>query len=400
MKSFDYRAYDQSGAKFEGKISALDKKSAYEALAKDGLVPYEIKVNDSQKKRSFFGESKVSLKDIEFFTSELSLLLATGIRIDKGLNIIARTKAKPALAGVINSLSSEIKSGNSLSQALRKHDKVFDSLYCNLVELGESTGELNTVFKGLARDLKFRRTLQGKIVSSLTYPAVIFFVCILSIFFIFNVIIPKMADMFSQAENLPWYTELMLNLSEFVTRFQIPIIAASVFSVAGLVSLFNSKKYQGLIDRLMLRLPILCNATLTLERIRFNSGLALMVNSGLAIDKALELASNNIKNTILTSEVNIAQKKVKEGESLSKTLSQTSIYPPFYISLLEVGEETGSLGPVFDEISSRSREDFESWTERLTAILEPLMILFMGVFVGGVVVIMLMSMVSLNEVSF
>ncbi|MBQ4860830.1 type II secretion system F family protein [Pseudoalteromonas sp. MMG013] len=400
MPSYQYKAYDSSGGKSDGVIEALSSSAAQAALESDALIPYELK--EVKKEGHFwkFESNKVSLSDLEFFTSELSLLLATGVRIDRGLDIIKRTKAKPVLAQLLGDISGSLKAGMSLSSACRAHPKVFDALYCNLVEQGEATGDLTSIFEGLALDLKFKRDLRTKIISALTYPLVILFVCLLSIFFIFNVIIPKMADMFSQAQNLPWYTELMLNTSRWMNDNQVLLLLALVSFVGGILYLRKKAVFIVWWQKVLLQLPVTSNAVKTVERIRFNTGLTLMLKAGLAIDKALELATGNVVNKVLRDEIKVAQKKVKRGEQLTPALKQTSIYPDFYISLLEVGEETGNLEKVFEEIAARSKQDFESWTDRMTSLLEPLMILFMGVFVGGVVVIMMLSMMSLNDVGF
>jgi general secretion pathway protein F len=400
MALFNYKAYDSSGAKSEGLIEATSEQDAISKLKAQKLLPYSV--NEEQKKSSLglLFQSKVSLADLEFLTAELSLLLATGVRIDRGLDIIRRTKAKASLAQMLANISSSIKKGSSLSQALRAYPDVFDNLYCNLIELGEASGNLSEIFAGIAKDLKFKRELQRKIIGSLTYPCVILFVCILSIFFIFNFIIPKMADMFGQLSTLPWYTQLMLSISEWMGNYQVFLALAVMLSVPALVWASKQADFQRWWHKTALKLPVIANASITVERIRFNSGLSLMLKAGVPIDQALELAAGNIKNHVLNHEMNIARKKVKRGSQLTPTLQQTSLYPPFYISLLEVGEESGNLDIVFDEIANRSRQDFETWTDNMTSLIEPLMILFMGGFVGGIVVIMLMSMISLNDVGF
>ncbi len=397
MAIFSYKAYDHSGAKVDGQIEATDKAIALANLKKQQLLPTEVKaLNDEQKSVFSFG-SKVSLADLEFLTSELSLLLESGVRIDRGIDIIRKTKAKPALAKLLANISSNLKKGKSLSESVKEHGEIFDPLYCNLIELGEASGNLSEIFAGLAEDLKFKRDLQRKIISSLAYPTVIFFVCILSVFFIFNFIIPKMSAMFTDVKELPWYTQMMLSTSEWMINYQGFLL---IGIIASILLLITAAKQPGFIrwwQQVSLKLPVLKKAIITVERIRFNSGLAMMVKAGVQIDRAIGLSAGNIKNKVLQREMEIAKNKVKGGSALTPALKQTSLYPDFFVSLLEVGEESGNLERVFNEIANRSRQEFESWTERMTTLLEPLMILFMGGFVGGVVVVMLMSMVSINE---
>jgi len=397
MALFLYKAYDQSGAKVDGQIEAINKVDAIALLKHQQLLPTEVKALVESGKSLFNFNSKVSLSDLEFLTSELSLLLESGVRIDKGIDIIKKTKAKPALAKLLNDISSNLKKGKSLSESVREHGDIFDPLYCNLIELGEASGNLSEIFSGLAQDLKFRRDLQRKIISSLAYPMVIFFVCLLSIFFIFNFIIPKMSAMFNDVEALPWYTSAMLSTSEWMIQYQSFLLVGTVAGIFGLIAGAKQPGFVRWWQATSLKLPIIKKAVTTVECIRFNSGLAMMVKAGVQIDRAIGLSAGNIKNQSLQREMIIAKNKVKGGSALTPALKQTSIYPDFYISLLEVGEESGNLERVFDEIANRSRQEFESWTERMTTLLEPLMILFMGGFVGGVVVVMLMSMVSINE---
>jgi type II secretory pathway component PulF len=397
MTQFTYKAYDHAGAKIDGHIDAVDKVTAMAELKKQNLLPTEVKeLVDSSKSILSFSQ-KVSLADLEFLTAELSLLLESGVRIDKGIDIIKKTKAKPALAKLLNDISSNLKKGKSLSESVKEHSDIFDPLYCNLIELGEASGNLSEIFAGLAKDLKFKRDLQRKIISSLAYPMVIFFVCVLSIFFIFNFIIPKMSAMFNDVDALPWYTQMMLSTSEWMINYQSFLVIGVISCIFLLVAAAKQPGFINWWQGVSLKLPIVRKAVITVERIRFNSGLSMMVKAGVQIDRAIGLSAGNIKNQHLQRELTIAKNKVKAGSALTPALKQTSIYPDFFISLLEVGEESGNLERVFDEIANRSRQEFESWTERMTTLLEPLMILFMGGFVGGVVVVMLMSMVSINE---
>ncbi len=398
MALFTYKAYDQSGAKVDGQLEANDKASAIAELKQLALLPTEVKDFTEAQKSVFGFSSKVSLSDLEFLTAELSLLLESGVRIDRGIDIIKRTKAKPALAKLLTDISNELKKGNSLSGAVKEHSDVFDPLYCNLIELGEASGNLSEVFAGLAIDLKFRRDLQRKIISSLAYPMVIFFVCILSVFFIFNFIIPKMSAMFEGVDNLPWYTSVMLSTSDWMIQYQGFLFIGVITSIFALIYGTKQPAFIKWWQGVSLKIPVIKTAVITIERIRFNSGLAMMVKAGVPIDKAIGLSAGNIKNQSLLREITIAKNKIKAGSALTPALKQTSLYPEFFISLLEVGEESGNLERVFEEIANRSRQEFEGWTERMTTLLEPLMILFMGGFVGGVVVVMLLSMVSINDI--
>lgn len=400
MAQFQYQAYDSSGAKIQGEIEGNNQKHALEQLKQQKLLVTEIKPVSSKNSGFIIGSGKVDLADLEFLTSELSLLLASGVKIDKGLNIIKRSKAKPALAKLLTDLSQRLSKGSSLSQAMAAHPQVFDALYINLVELGEASGQLSLVFQKLADDLNYRRQLQRKIITSLTYPLVILAVCVMSVVFIFNVIVPKMSVLFEGMANLPWYTSLLLSSSEWMQAYQGLLLVGLVFlAVAIKLSLANPNVIDSA-QQMLLNIPGLRSAILTTERIRFNSGLAMMLEAGVPLDKGLLLAQGNLKNRFIQRQIDIVRRKVKQGQSLAPALKQTLLYPDFYVSLLEVGEESGNMPYVFEEVAKRSRIEFESWTQKMTTLIEPLLILLMGVIIGGVVVIMLMSMVSVNDVGF
>lgn len=400
MKLFHYKAYDKAGAKVDGILEAVDKAAALKALQNQGLLVSQITEKKGGASVGLSLSSKVTLADLEFLTAELSLLLESGVRIDKGLDIIRRTKSNPALAKLLNELSSELSKGSSLSKAMEKHEAIFGRLYINLVELGEASGNLPQIFSKLAEDLKFTRDLQRKVVASMTYPFIILGVCLLCVFFIFNFIVPKLSVLFTDPETLPWYTQTLLGISNWMQSYQLLLAGGIVATVALFISLFKQPKFRRSWQEVLLKIPGFKGVILITERIRFNSALAMMLEAGLPIDKSLELARGNLKNQVLQREVDIAKGKVKHGQSLSPALQQTSLYPEFYVSLLEVGEESGNLAYVFDEIAKRSRSEFENWTQKITTLIEPLLILLMGGIVGGVVIVMLMSMVAVNDVGF
>ena len=398
---FSYIAYDKTGAKFSGEIHAENKALAVQELSSQGLSPSKIEA--TKQSDSLLGglfSSGVKAADIEFLTSELSLLLRSGVRIDKGIDIIRRTKSNAAVSGLLQKVSASLNKGDSLSDALSQFKDVFGELYINLVKLGEASGDLAEVFEGLAKDLKFRRELKQKIVQSLTYPSVILFICVASILFVFNFVVPQLSSVFADKDNLPFYTVALLSFSDWLTSYQMHLLSALAIS-GGLIYYYRgSPQLNDWWQSFQLKVPLLKDVVLASERIKFNAGLSLMLKAGLQIDRALELAIGSLRNKRIQQEMEIARNKVKRGSSLSETFRQTSIFPGFYVSLLEVGEESGNLSEVFEEISSRSRRDFENWTTKVTTLLEPLLIVFMGLIVGGVVVVMLLSMVSVNDVNF
>ncbi len=398
MAIYIYQAYDSHGGKIKGKLDASSFENAKRELKKQNLHITSLKIeNNPTSNISFFERKKISLEELEFLTSELAILLSNGVKIDKSLSILLRNKPNGPASKLLNDLYVAIKRGDTLSDAMAEQPEVFDLLYVNLVKLGEASGNLAHVFVRLSTDLKFRSDLKRKIIQSLTYPIVIFAVCILCILFIFNYIVPQMSGLFDGLPELPVYTEILLNVSAWMQSYQWFLFAGLFFAVMALIAAFKNPVTKRTLDELMLKMPLIKGALLVVERIRFNSALTMMLEAGISIDKALELAAGSVNNRFIRQGLLAAKENIKKGASLTGSLARSPIYPDFYLSLLEVGEESGKLSPVFEEIASRSRSEFESWTDNMTSILEPLLILTMGGIVGSVVVTMLLSIISVND---
>jgi type II secretory pathway component PulF len=400
MAQFKYKAYDASGAVVNGVLEANTAAQARELLLKDKLSPVQLteKVATEGSKINFGSNNIVTLEDIEFVTAEMSLLLNSGVKIDKALSVLARTKSGSALAELLQKLSNDVRKGQSLSEAMAKHPKVFDNLYINLVTIGESSGNLVAVFAGLAQDLKYRKELKGKITQAIAYPTVIMLVCICSVLFIFNFVVPKLTVMFADAAELPIYTEILLGVSEWIQSYQFHFFIVVIAIAFGFRWMMQQGHFAHKFDDIVLQLPILKNTVNLIERIRFASSMSLMLHSDVKLDQALMLSAGSVKNRVIARNLSGVKDKVRKGESITMALKQSGLFPELFMSLLEVGEESGKMAPVFDEIASRSRTEFSNWTDKMTSLIEPLMILFMGGIVGAVVVVMMMSIVSVNDI--
>jgi type II secretory pathway component PulF len=392
---YKYQAYDHDGHFCSGEIEANDQAEAQRLLSEKGIHPTKLSSAEGLAVSLF--SARVTVDDIEFFTAEISLLLESGVKIDRGIGIIGKSKSNSALRQLLKEIEGDLKQGVALSSSLEKHPQHFDALYINLVKIGEETGTLASVFRRLATDLKFRKDLKRKTQQALTYPAVILFVCLACIVFVFNFIVPQLSTLFESAQELPIYTQLLLSTSNFFIQYQIFFPFVLIAVILGFKQALAQPASKLALEQLLLKMPISSNMVLLLERIRFNSSMAMMVSSGVQIDRALLLAAESVKNGQIRAELLIIQKQIRQGAKLTETLSKSSIYPEFFISLLEVAEESGNMAIAFDEIANRSKSEFEGWTTKVTNLLEPMLILAMAGIVGSVVIIMLLSIVSIND---
>ncbi|WP_231665219.1 MULTISPECIES: type II secretion system F family protein [unclassified Pseudoalteromonas] len=400
MIEFEYKAIDSQGARHDGVILALSKLEAQKSLAQQGLNAMAInQISNRQSLLDLFSQT-VTLDQLEFFTSQLALLLESGVRVDKAIDIIRASNMHPSLSRLLNQISSSLKKGASLSAAFADHEELFGPLYISLLKIGETSGNLPEVLNRLADDLKFQKELRSQITTALTYPSVIFFVCIMAVYFVLTFIVPKMAGIFTDLTQAPWYTQVIIKVSSFFVDYQTIIIGGVIAGLISLAYAFKKPEVKNWFYVKASHIPGIGKVILTAERIRFAQSMAMMLDAGLQLDTTLELTSDTLKHEELKRDAKLALKQLKSGKQLSQVLAKTRIFPDFFLSIIKVGEETGRLPRVFREVATRSKADLEQVIQKLTTMLEPIMLIFMGGFVGGIVISMLMSMVSINDVAF
>lgn len=403
QERFHYKGFDSAGSRITGTVDSSGAAEARAELRERGILVSEIQSSESsQDWREALGlaSKRVGLAELEIITAEIGLLLQNGVRIDRALEVLRRGTRNQATRRMLDNLYQSLKQGKQFSAAAAEWPDVFDPLYLNLLSIGESSGTLPMVFTRLAEDLGFRRDLRQKIVSALTYPLVILVVCIMALLFIFNFVVPNLSSLFSDYAELPWYTSALMGFSDFIQRYQL-VLGGSMVALG--FFLVNLSRWPGLRARwqdFSARAPLLSDAVMMVERIRFTGGMAMMLEAGVQADRALRLASGSVESAPVRRELTVALERLRQGESMASTLRQTRLFPDFYTSLLEVGEESGALAPVFKEIANRSRRSFSEWTQRLTNLLEPALILMMGIIVGAVVVVIMLSITSITDVAF
>lgn len=395
MQSYQYRAYDKQGHLVKGVERASSSQNALRELKKQGLTVVDLAEFTVKKEGG-----RVTLVQIEELTSQLSLLLRSGLTIDRALDVLVGNTTNTRLLVILQELQQAVHQGGELSSALEKHQDVFSTLYCEMVKIGESSGRLSVVFDKLAENLMFQRELSKKITQAMVYPLFILSVCLLALVAIFNFVVPSMSGLFESLTEVPFYTQALMTVSAWIQVYQFHLL----FSVIGLIFMVihSAKKawFKAWLGRTLAFIPITRNALFLVERIRYSAAMTLMLESGVDLATAMQMAAKTVKNPGIASQLGKAQQEVSHGKTLFSSLASIPVFDSISLSLLQVGEETGQLGTVFNEVNRRSRSNFESWVLKLTAMLEPLMIVFMGLIVGTVVVIMLLSIVSVNDVSF
>ncbi|WP_182026372.1 type II secretion system F family protein [Vibrio rotiferianus] len=394
-RTYRYKAYDKQGKLVQGTELGKSELDVTVKLKKQSLIPLEVTTLAQTKK-----VGRVTGAVIEETTSQLSLLLKSGLKIDKALEVLAENAPNAKIQSILEEVGIGVKQGRELWRCMSEHPTAFPNLYVEMVKIGEASGRLTEVFAKLAENLKFQRELSKKITQAMVYPMFILLVCVVSLVAIFNFVVPSMSGLFESLQEIPVYTQLLLDVSGFVQSYQVHMLAALVVAVIAFIKASENPDFRKRVDGFLAAFPLTRNAVLLVERIRYSASMELMLTSGVDLAKSMSMSTASVKSDALQSQLSKAHDDVSQGRSLVESLSGIQLFDPISLSLIRVGEETGQTGLVFGEINSRSRNQFETWMLKLTAMLEPLMIVVMGGIVGSVVIIMLLSIVSVNDVSF
>lgn len=399
MSRYECTVYDSEGTRRVLSLEGQTKEAIIKELLDSGLSVATVKEIKPSWRAGFGGSEQLSVDQQEFLTAQLSLLLKNGLRIDESLSLLQRTVVDTQLKFVVGELAARVREGIPLSEALLAKWG-FSPLYRSLVKIGETSGAMDEVFLGISTDLKFKKATLSKIKQAVSYPLLVLTFCIAAILFIFNVVIPRMSVLFENQEQLPWYTHAMLATADAVVSYQwalIPLVLAfPLLTLQG----YRNPRVKLFLDGALLRLPVVSTFIRLLERIRYSSAMELTVSRGISVERAMQYAAAVLNNTILQEQARSVRVKVEQGSTLAEAFRQTLLFDELHTGLIEVGERSGDLAPVFHEITDREQQTFDNLVLRVTTLLEPILILIMSVVTGGVVIVMLMSIIAVQDISF
>lgn len=410
MTVYSYKATDSSGKIIKGSLEAADEKATAAKLQNMGYIP--IRILPAGKERGnlfdfdlsgnlFLIFKKVSTKDVMLFTQDLSALLEAGLPVDRSLAILITVTEKEKFKGVVRDVLERVQGGSYLSDALAQHPRVFSSFYVNMVRAGEAGGVLEAVLKRLGDFLESSQDLKDYIKSALVYP--LFLVCVggISIIVLMTFVIPKFSIIFSDlGQSIPFSTRFLLGLSELVRKYWWIILGGLGAVYVFIHQYLKSRDGRLKMDKYKMTLPVCRDLVKKIEVARFARTLGTLTKSGVPILQALALVKEIIGNQVIAGSLVDVRDRVQEGDRLSQPLNEIGIFPPLAIQMITVGEETGKL----DEMLLRVAENYEkvvrSMVKRFVSLLEPAMILAMGLVVGFIVISMLMAIFSMNEMPF
>ena len=348
----------------------------------------------------FFSELMgVGLKDLVIFCRQFSTLINAGVAMMRSLNILALQTENPKLAKILKLVKDDVEQGESLSAAFGKHPTIFDRLFVSMIKAGETGGVLDEVMNRIALFMENRAKLSAKIKSAMAYPAVVSIFAIIIFFVMLTVILPKFSEIFSKlGSELPAYTQFLIHISEFLRSPAAFLLIISLGAVGyGFKKIYSLERGKYFFDKLFLGIPIIGSLLQKVAVARFSRTFGTLIKSGVPILTSLDIVEDSSGNAVLAKSVREIREEVKQGGMIHKPLENSEIFPPMVTSMIAVGEETGELDLMLSKIADFYDAEVESAVDSLTAILEPIMMVFLGGMVGAVIVGMYLPMFKIFD---
>jgi type IV pilus assembly protein PilC len=394
MAVFVYQGRTASGVQ-NGEIEAPDRSAAVGELRRRAILVTKIAEKTAPKVSFKFG-GKVKDKEMAIFTRQFSTMIDAGLPLVQCLNILAEQSESKTLRSVTGQVARHVEAGSTLADALRRHPRTFDDLFTNLVEVGEAGGILDVVLQRLAAYIEKAAALKRKVKAAMVYPCAIIGVALLVVIFMLTFVIPTFAQMFKDlGADLPLPTKVVMLLSDFVRSYILLIIAGMIGCVMALRSYYRTEGGRATIDALMLKLPVFGTLVRKVAVARFTRTLGTLVQSGVPILDGLRITARTAGNKVVEKAVLQCRAAVTEGKTLADPLRTSGVFPPMVTQMISVGEQTGALDAMLSKIADFYDDEVDTAVSTLTSLLEPIMIVFLGVVVGGLVVAMYLPIFKL-----
>ena len=387
MATFVYSARSPSGELSSGELQGENREEAMAQLRRQRLIPVKLEEKEGFKMPTL--GTGVATRDIVIFTRQFATMINSGLPLVQSLDILARQSDNKVLGKTIEAVLYDVESGQTLADALRNHQKVFPELYTNMVAAGEAGGILDTILLRLAVFLEKADQLKRKIKGAMIYPAVILTVAAGAVVVLLVFVIPVFQEMFASVSlDLPGPTAFVIFLSESL-QAKWYVFALAIFAVVTIIKQsYKTPTGQLFWDKVILNLPVLGPMQRKAAIARFTRTLGTLVSSGVSILDGLEITAKTAGNRVLHDAIMESRASIAGGETISEPLKKSGVFPPMVVSMINVGEQTGGLDEMLTKIADFYDEEVDAAVDALLAAMEPIMIVFLGVIVGGMIVAM------------
>ena len=424
MPKFNYVALDARGAESTGVVEAASPNEAISQLRQSGYFPTSVleegkggakkapakkaakaatSSSISAKKSGgivLFAKKTVKSKTLMVFTRQLATLIDAGLPLLRGLTVLAKQEKDPVLKATINQLADSVQGGNTFSESLAQHPKIFNKLYINMVKAGELGGVLELVLNRLAEFQEKAQKIAHKVKSAMAYPVIVLVIAVLIMWFLLVFIVPKFEQIFKDMlgnKPLPELTQIVIAISKTVQDNFLTIIGTGVALIIAYNLFASSAAGRVIMDRLKLHVPMLGDLLRKSSISRFTRTLGTLVESGVPILQALTITKDTAGNAVISDAIVKVHDAVKEGESIVAPLEASGVFPPLVVSMIDVGEETGQLPAMLLKVADVFDDEVDNAVASLTSMLEPLMIVVLALIVGSIVIALFMPLISIIQ---
>lgn len=382
MKSFSYIAQDAKGNTVKGVIVADNEQQFMAKIKEKGLYCKDFKESDSDNSKSIY---KFTTKELAFCCRQLAAMLTSGLTLVKAIDILTKEQEKEKARAIWQDIYENVQKGESFSASLEMYKGSFPDFLISMVGAGETSGSLDVIMQRMSDHYAKENKLKNTIKSAMVYPIILLVLCVVIVIFLFTFIMPTFLDMYESEADMPFLTKIMGNISDFITGYWYILIIIVVGAVFGIRYALKVPGIRLKFDRLMIKAPSIGPLVTKIYTGRFARTLSSLYSSGIPMVECLQRASAVLGNSYIDKCFEDVVDEVKQGETLSSSITRTGIFEPMFCSIIYVGEEAGALDAILEKTSDYYEEESDSAVQRLVSMVEPMLIIFLGVIIGMVV---------------
>lgn len=406
MPWFEYKAARQDGEMVSGRQEASDRNALARQLQAEGQIPIQITESSgilpTKTRRSFhFGPQRLRGKDIDYLTLELATMLRAGLPLDKALDTVGRLADNPPLKELVDNIARGIRGGTGLADAMEQQEGAFDRFSLNMVRAGEATGALDMALERLAEFKGRARELRESIISSLLYPAILIVMAMVAVAIMLAFVVPRFTEMFTEAgRDLPLLTQIVVAVGSFVEHWWWAIILVITGGVYWFRRELQDPVKREAWDTRLLRVPLAGTLITKIEAGRFTRTLGTLLNNGVSLLKAMDIAKEIVGNRVIARGLAQASVKVRQGQGLARPLMEAEVLPPLTTQLLKVGEETGRLEHMLEQLAEIYEREVRTDIQRILTLAEPVIILVIAGIITIIILSVVLAVIETNDLAF
>lgn len=406
MPLFHYKAASGTGAIEQGELEARDQAGAVERLQAMGYIPIQVEVAQAAGTSGggllsgtpLFGKKKVSQEELGNLTRELATLLRSGLSLDRSMDLLLGMATSEPLQQMLTRIRDDVRGGAALSAAMESHSQVFGRFYISMIKAGEAGGSLGSVLTRISEFMERAKELKETVKSALIYPTILIVVSVVSIMLLLTLVVPQFSQMFQESgKALPLPTQIVVSTGDWLRAWWWTLFIATFFAWRYLRWVTTHPVHRLAWDRRMLTLPLVGDLTTKIEVARLARTLSTLLGNGVSLLPAMSIVKDTVNNRVVSGSLEVVRDKLKEGRGLGKPLMEQGIFPTLAIHMILVGEETGSLGEMLNRIADVYDREVQMAVKRMLALLEPAMILGLGLIIGGIIMSILLAILKVNS---